>query len=67
MPGLQSILTYKVNYDRCIPFKYRSSHEESDGASEKILEVLMVSSASGPGLVFPKVRDWINIYHVVYM
>ncbi|XP_054785570.1 nudix hydrolase 16, mitochondrial-like isoform X2 [Prosopis cineraria] len=42
----------------CIPL-YRSSHENGDGASEKTSKVVMVSSASGPGLVFPKGR-WQN-------
>ncbi|KAF7804008.1 nudix hydrolase 16, mitochondrial [Senna tora] len=43
----------------CIPFKYRSPAETSDGGSQKILEVLMISSASGHGLVFPK-GGWEN-------
>ncbi|XP_054800988.1 nudix hydrolase 16, mitochondrial-like isoform X1 [Prosopis cineraria] len=43
----------------CIPFKYRSPSKRSDGASKNILEVLMISSASGRGLVFPK-GGWEN-------
>ncbi|KAJ7972102.1 Nudix hydrolase 16 mitochondrial-like [Quillaja saponaria] len=39
----------------CIPFKYR----RSGGTSEKVLEVLMINSTSGPGLVFPK-GGWEN-------
>jgi len=43
----------------CIPFRYRNS-EESDGTeSEKIVEVLMINSTSGPGLLFPK-GGWEN-------
>lgn len=43
----------------CIPFKYRSSEESSDAKSEKIVEVLMINSPSGPGLLFPK-GGWEN-------
>lgn len=39
---------------RCIPFRYRNTERGNDD-SEKIVEVLMISSASGPGLLFPKV------------
>lgn len=35
---------------RCIPFRYKNSVE-----NQKVLEVLMISSQSGPGLLFPKV------------
>ncbi|XP_026424614.1 nudix hydrolase 16, mitochondrial-like isoform X2 [Papaver somniferum] len=37
----------------CIPFKYR---EDDSGESncKKIVEVLMINSSSGPGLLFPK-------------
>ncbi|XP_071909377.1 nudix hydrolase 16, mitochondrial isoform X2 [Coffea arabica] len=38
----------------CIPFKYRDSGENGDDTPERILEVLMINSASGPGLLFPK-------------
>ncbi|ESR34339.1 hypothetical protein CICLE_v100059351mg, partial [Citrus x clementina] len=45
----------------CIPFKYRNRNCEEgdcdgdgDGGSEKIVEVLMINSTSGPGLLFPK-------------
>lgn len=41
---------------RCIPFKYRNTGENSDGAYEKVVEVLMISTTRGPGLVFPKVE-----------
>ncbi|XP_021908597.1 nudix hydrolase 16, mitochondrial isoform X2 [Carica papaya] len=43
----------------CIPFKYRSSIENDEGASEKVVEVLMINSTSGPGLLFPK-GGWEN-------
>ncbi|BBH07171.1 hypothetical protein Prudu_019036 [Prunus dulcis] len=39
---------------RCIPFKYTNLVENSDGTHEKVVEVLMINSTSGPGLVFPK-------------
>ncbi|XP_020549325.1 nudix hydrolase 16, mitochondrial isoform X2 [Sesamum indicum] len=38
----------------CIPFRYRNAEEDGDGNSEKIVEVLMINSTSGPGLLFPK-------------
>lgn len=37
----------------CVPFRYKSC--EDDSSSEKIVEVLMINSPSGPGLLFPKV------------
>lgn len=40
---------------RCIPYKYRDSGESSDENSERIVEVLMINTPSGPGLLFPKV------------
>lgn len=40
--------------DRCIPFKYRNSDGSCDSEPEKI-EVLMINSQNGPGLLFPKV------------
>ncbi|GAY59065.1 Nudix hydrolase 16 [Citrus sinensis] len=50
----------------CIPFKYRNRNCEEgdcdgdgDGGSEKIVEVLMINSTSGPGLLFPK-GGWEN-------
>ncbi|XP_059646104.1 nudix hydrolase 16, mitochondrial-like [Cornus florida] len=39
----------------CIPFKYF----HSDATAEKIVEVLMINSTSGPGLLFPK-GGWEN-------
>lgn len=30
--------------------------EDGGGTSEKIVEVLMINSTGGPGLLFPKVR-----------
>ncbi|GAU37593.1 hypothetical protein TSUD_365140 [Trifolium subterraneum] len=38
----------------CVPFRYKSSGDK-DSSSEKIIEVLMINSPSGPGLLFPKV------------
>ncbi|CAN0863148.1 Nudix hydrolase 16, mitochondrial [Linum grandiflorum] len=43
----------------CIPFRYRECDENEDNNSEKVVEVLMISSASGPGLLFPK-GGWEN-------
>ncbi|XAR68417.1 hypothetical protein NMG60_11003522 [Bertholletia excelsa] len=43
----------------CIPFKYQSSKRSNGGTSEKIVEVLMINSTSGPGLLFPK-GGWEN-------
>lgn len=43
----------------CIPFRYRSSAETCGTESEKIVEVLMITSNSGPGLLFPK-GGWEN-------
>lgn len=44
----------------CIPFKCKSSGEgEDENASEEIVEVLMINSNSGPGLLFPK-GGWEN-------
>ncbi|KAM7265515.1 hypothetical protein ACFE04_003198 [Oxalis oulophora] len=40
----------------CIPFRYRDS---DDSDNEKIVEVLMINSTSGPGLLFPK-GGWEN-------
>lgn len=39
----------------CIPFRYRND----DTDSERIVEVLMINSTSGPGLLFPK-GGWEN-------
>lgn len=38
----------------CIPYRYKDSDESSDKNSERIVEVLMINSSSGPGLLFPK-------------
>ncbi|KAF6155426.1 hypothetical protein GIB67_019952 [Kingdonia uniflora] len=44
----------------CIPFKYTYSDDENSGAdSGKSIEVLMINSPSGPGLLFPK-GGWEN-------
>lgn len=40
---------------RCIPFKDTNGIGSIDGTSEKDVEVLMINSTSGPGLLFPKV------------
>ncbi|GER25784.1 Nudix hydrolase [Striga asiatica] len=42
----------------CIPFKYRNV-EDGNSSPEKIVEVLMINSNSGPGLLFPK-GGWEN-------
>ncbi|PIN21981.1 hypothetical protein CDL12_05316 [Handroanthus impetiginosus] len=43
----------------CIPYRYRDSGESSRKNSDKVVEVLMISSPSGPGLLFPK-GGWEN-------
>ncbi|KAE9459736.1 hypothetical protein C3L33_08392, partial [Rhododendron williamsianum] len=43
----------------CIPYKYRDSGESSDENLERIVEVLMINTPSGPGLLFPK-GGWEN-------
>ncbi|XVF00224.1 hypothetical protein REPUB_Repub03eG0266600 [Reevesia pubescens] len=43
----------------CIPFRYRSSDAADDENCEKVVEVLMINSTSGPGLLFPK-GGWEN-------
>ncbi|KAK4481759.1 hypothetical protein RD792_012670 [Penstemon davidsonii] len=43
----------------CIPFKYRDVEEDGGDSSEKMVEVLMINSTSGPGLLFPK-GGWEN-------
>ncbi|KAL8162299.1 hypothetical protein V2J09_013788 [Rumex salicifolius] len=37
----------------CIPFRYRTV-ESNGNSSDQIVEVLMINSNSGPGLLFPK-------------
>ncbi|KAL6530546.1 Nudix hydrolase 16, mitochondrial [Orobanche minor] len=43
----------------CIPFRYRNVEEDGSGTLEKIVEVLMINSNSGSGLLFPK-GGWEN-------
>ncbi|KFK25585.1 hypothetical protein AALP_AA8G133800 [Arabis alpina] len=43
----------------CIPFRYRNSEEIGDSNTGKVVQVLMISSSSGPGLLFPK-GGWEN-------
>lgn len=44
----------------CIPYKYRNSDDGGDASSKiKAVEVLMINSQSGPGLLFPK-GGWEN-------
>ncbi|CAN4121257.1 unnamed protein product [Withania somnifera] len=38
----------------CIPFRFRNMEGNSGETSEKIVQVLMINSTSGPGLLFPK-------------
>ncbi|OEL19419.1 Nudix hydrolase 16, mitochondrial [Dichanthelium oligosanthes] len=39
----------------CIPFRYRDiNNETSNYERKKLVEVLMINSQSGPGLLFPK-------------
>ncbi|PPS15382.1 hypothetical protein GOBAR_AA05210 [Gossypium barbadense] len=44
---------------RCIPFRYRCLDESHHENSENVVEVLMINSTSGPGLLFPK-GGWEN-------
>jgi hypothetical protein len=45
-----------ILFCRCIPFRYRANNDEtSDDEHKKLVEVLMINSQSGPGLLFPKV------------
>ncbi|CAA2997714.1 nudix hydrolase 16, mitochondrial-like isoform X1 [Olea europaea var. sylvestris] len=43
----------------CIPFKYGNVEGNVGDSSKKIIEVLMINSNSGPGLLFPK-GGWEN-------
>ncbi|KAF0933171.1 hypothetical protein E2562_016121 [Oryza meyeriana var. granulata] len=44
----------------CIPFRYKDNNDEtSDDGHKKLVEVLMINSQSGPGLLFPK-GGWEN-------
>ncbi|KAI3834893.1 hypothetical protein MKW98_016006 [Papaver atlanticum] len=43
----------------CIPFRCKHLDESSNDTSEKAVEVLMINSPSGPGLLFPK-GGWEN-------
>ncbi|KAF5733642.1 nudix hydrolase 16 mitochondrial-like [Tripterygium wilfordii] len=43
----------------CIPFRYRNSDQSDDANTEHVVEVLMINSTSGPGLLFPK-GGWEN-------
>ncbi|XP_021774489.1 nudix hydrolase 16, mitochondrial-like [Chenopodium quinoa] len=43
----------------CIPFRYRNGEDNSNDDSESNIEVLMINSQSGPGLLFPK-GGWEN-------
>ncbi|KAB1225004.1 Nudix hydrolase 16, mitochondrial [Morella rubra] len=45
---------------KCIPFRHRDSAENEDANAREIVEVLMINSTSGPGLLFPKVGGWEN-------
>jgi hypothetical protein len=41
----------------CIPFRYVNSDKDGNSESGKVIQVLMISSSSGPGLLFPKVQS----------
>ncbi|WOL16181.1 nudix hydrolase 16, mitochondrial isoform X2 [Canna indica] len=43
----------------CIPFRYRNFDDTADDKPDKEVEVLMINSPSGPGLLFPK-GGWEN-------
>ena len=48
------MLTYGF-IDRCIPYRFRDYCEDDNANSAKVVELLMINSPSGPGLLFPKV------------
>lgn len=54
-----------LHFCRCIPFRYRNCDDTSDAKPDpdKEVEVLMINSPSGPGLLFPKV--WYFKIHIV--
>nr|XP_009780799.1 PREDICTED: nudix hydrolase 16, mitochondrial-like [Nicotiana sylvestris] len=43
----------------CIPFRFRNMEENGGETAGKVVEVLMINSTSGPGLLFPK-GGWEN-------
>ncbi|KAM7271329.1 hypothetical protein ACFE04_030543 [Oxalis oulophora] len=43
----------------CIPYRYRTLNEDCEGGPKKVVEVLMINTTSGPGLLFPK-GGWEN-------
>ncbi|CAK7336500.1 unnamed protein product [Dovyalis caffra] len=43
----------------CIPYRFRGYSEDGNANSAKAVEVLMINSSSGPGLLFPK-GGWEN-------
>lgn len=43
----------------CIPYKYTGADDTCNGNTKQRLEVLMITSQSGPGLLFPK-GGWEN-------
>ncbi|XP_073525765.1 uncharacterized protein [Phyllobates terribilis] len=46
--------SFPASLNRCIPFRYRNSTYCNGASGEQIVEVLMITSASEPGLLFPK-------------
>ena len=54
-------------FHRCIPFRYRDSDVSGNSNSEKIAEVLMINSTSGPGLLFPKVISSVFLFYFIYL
>ena len=58
-------LTEQIYY-RCIPFRYRDSDVSGNSNFEKIVEVLMINSTSGPGLLFPKVISSFFFFLKIY-
>lgn len=43
----------------CIPYRFRDYCEDDNANSAKVVELLMINSPSGPGLLFPK-GGWEN-------
>lgn len=50
---------------RCIPFRYINSDEDGNSKCGKVIQVLMISSSSGPGLLFPKVQSKMPFLHAL--
>eukprot|EP01018_Ginkgo_biloba_P037160 Gb_07968 [translate_table: standard] len=53
-----ALLCFCCDEGKCIPYRYRGTDDNCNGNCERTLEVLMITSQSGPRLLFPKpMRD----------